>query len=161
MEWKQSAKGQKSKLDGQHFICDDTCISFAELQSATMTKRKTTHHATGLTRLYVKRPWRAFQPGMPVEQDFAGKQKADVRGLSSAAIPDVHYLWMHIDLRLFLDANRKRKWNSALDSLSAKLFYKGLQWSHHRTKLRHFRSRWCNIVLATPQPCQIRTTPIK
>lgn len=56
----------------------------------------------------------------------------------------------------FWNANRKWKWNSALDSLSTKLFYKGLQCSHHRTKLNHFRSRWCNVVLAfvrcTPHP---------
>lgn len=59
----------------------------------------------------------------------------------------------------FWNANRKRKWNSALDLLSAKSFYKGLQWSHHRTKLNHI------IVLAfvrcTPQPYQIHTTPFK
>lgn len=34
---------------------------------------------------------------MPVEQDFAGKQKADVRGLSSSALPSVHYLWTLVD----------------------------------------------------------------
>lgn len=73
-----------------------------ELQTATMTKRKTTHHANQHYKAYVKRPLRPFQPGMPVEQDFVGKQKADVRGLSSAAVSDVHYLWTHVDLMLFL-----------------------------------------------------------
>lgn len=87
-------EAQKNKLDGEHFISDDTCVSmaFAELQTATMTKRKTTHHANQHYKAYVKRPLRPFQPGMPVEQDFEGKQKADVRGLSSAAVSDVQYL---------------------------------------------------------------------
>lgn len=41
---------------------------------------------------YVKRPLSTFQPGMPVEQDFAGKQKADVDVLSSASDAGARYL---------------------------------------------------------------------
>lgn len=56
---------------------------------------------SGITGLYVKRPLSTFQPGMPVEQDFAGKQKADVEQFSG-----VHYLRAHIELMLFLKHRR-------------------------------------------------------
>lgn len=40
-----------------------------------------------IKRLMWKDPWSTFQPGMPVEQDYAGKQKPDVVcALCSAAI---------------------------------------------------------------------------
>lgn len=147
MEGKQRTKGQKSQLDGQHFISDDTCISFAELQSATMTKRKTTHHANQPYMALCEKTLKSLSARNACwTRFFAGKQKADVRGWSSAEIPEPTTCECTSISGCFWNANRKRKWNLALDSLSAKLFYTGLQWPHHRTKLNHFRSRWCNVV---------------
>lgn len=83
--WRMEGVGGGGDLDGEHFISDDTCISmaFAELQSATMTNKE--KHSSCQPAL--KDPWSTFQPGMPVEQDYAGKQKADVvRALCSAAV---------------------------------------------------------------------------
>lgn len=63
-----------------------------EMQSAAVTKGKSTHHASERSEAYVKRPLSTFQPGMPVEQDFAGKQKADVDVLGSASVAGARYL---------------------------------------------------------------------
>lgn len=55
---------------------------------------------------------------MPVEQDYAGKQKADVRVLSSAAVSDVHYLRRHADNAVETQTGRGSR-NTALALLSA------------------------------------------
>lgn len=80
---------KKKILGDERFISDDPGLVMAvnEMQSAAMTKGKSTHHASERSEAYVKRPLSTFQPGMPVEQDFAGKQKADVDVFSSAAVP--------------------------------------------------------------------------
>ena len=63
---------------------------------------------TGIRRLIRKDPWSTFQPGMPVEHDYAGKQKADVVPvLSLATVSDVHYLWRHGALMLFLKSKQE------------------------------------------------------
>lgn len=78
-------------IGGERFISDDPGLAMAvnEMQSAAVTKGKSTHHASERSEAYVKRPLSTFQPGMPVEQDFAGKQKADVDVLSSATVPEL------------------------------------------------------------------------
>lgn len=95
----------KKKLDGEHFISDDTCVSMAvaELQSATMTKKE--NHSScqpaleGLCEKTLEAP---FSQECLLNRIMRVNRKQMCMFSSSAAVCDVHYLWRRSDLMLLL-----------------------------------------------------------
>lgn len=92
-------EGRGKKLDGEHFISDDTCISmaFAELQSATMTNKENHSSCQPALKGSCEKTLEApFSQECLLNKIMRVNRKQMCMFLSSAAVSDIHYLWRHV-----------------------------------------------------------------